>query len=545
MGVGESSARNLPNMQARLAFDNFVQAASAIPESSRKSKKYRKLVKVIYDSLKRIPPQALEIGFVVTGPGTGPTMMSILPKFSIPPTATKISFRRSGLTAADVPGVVKFLRGAQWLREFDISENKLGNSAVKIFAEVMPHPSLTGLLMESCDLEESCIDDVIALISCNRKLETLRLRPLNVNQNAVFKVRNAIYGNRQLKSITMSKSVDFVIEKTVKRNECAWELMDEIGRSPWQANYRMKSDTFKSIKGREMIMGRAKQKQKLRGTDVFQQMEEADKKAQTTEIQNQVVNIDTVRSGHAEMMGRRNEMHDVSLILKNMPVEGANLFALFDGHGGREASDYVAENLPRVLKQNLTKGMATQEAYKEAFREVQDEMNARCVYAGTTAAEAAINGKRLCVAYLGDSRIVLNRGGQAMQLSEDHKPENPDEKAYIESHGGTIKDGRLGGMLAVSRALGDAFFGEAVRHVPDVKEIDLTPEDTQLIIACDGVWDVMSNQDAVNLIATEIDPLKAAKMIRDRAFELESTDNISVVVVFLGEGREADETTDS
>ena len=68
MGVGESSAKNLPNMQARLAFDNFVQAASAVPESSRKSKKYRRLVKVIYDSLKRIPPQALEIGFVVTGP---------------------------------------------------------------------------------------------------------------------------------------------------------------------------------------------------------------------------------------------------------------------------------------------------------------------------------------------------------------------------------------------------------------------------------------------------------------------------------------------
>ena len=70
---------------------------------------------------------------------------------------------------------------------------------------------------------------------------------------------------------------------------------------------------------------------------------------------------------------------------------------------------------------------------------------------------------------------------------------------------------------------------------PHINQIQLTDEDTFIIIACDGVWDVLSEQDAVDLIASELDPLTAAKLIRDRAFELESTDNISVIVAFLSE----------
>lgn len=538
MGGGESAPKQLENIQARLAFDNFVQAVNTLPEDSRNSKKFRRLVRVVHNSLKRIPPQAVEVGICVSGSGTGPLMVSLLPKFSIPPTATKISFRRSGLTPSDVPEIVRFLKNAQWLREFDISENKLGDSASSILCAAVAHPSLTGLLMESCNITDKCVEDVITLVTYNRRLETLRLRPFDVKQDAMFRVRNAVFSNRQLRSISMSKAIDFAIDKAVARNECAWDLMDEISRSPWNANYRGKTaDTFKSIKGREMIMGRAKQKQKVRGTDLFEQMEEADKKAQTIENQNQVVNIDVVRSGHAEMMGRRTEMNDVSIIVKNMPTEGAHMFALFDGHGGREGSDFVAENLPNAVKNHVSKGLPLLDAFTAAFKELQDEMEGWCVYVGTTAAVAVVQGQTLSTASVGDSRIVLNRGGTAIQLSMDHKPSDPDEREYIEAHGGTIQEGRLGGLLAVSRALGDAFFGEAVRHAPDVKQLELEPEDTMLILACDGVWDVMSNQDAVDLIASEIDPLKAAKMIRDRAFELESKDNISVVVVFLGEGR--------
>ena len=88
-------------------------------------------------------------------------------------------------------------------------------------------------------------------------------------------------------------------------------------------------------------------------------------------------------------------------------------------------------------------------------------------------------------------------------------------------------------MLGVSRALGDGFLSDCVNSTPHIQQVKLTEEDSFIILACDGVWDVISDQEAVDMIASEIDPLSAAKLLRDRAFELESTDNISVIVSFL------------
>jgi serine/threonine protein phosphatase PrpC len=157
------------------------------------------------------------------------------------------------------------------------------------------------------------------------------------------------------------------------------------------------------------------------------------------------------------------------------------------------------------------------------------------VYVGTTVVLAVIEGATLTVANVGDSRAVLFRDGRAVRLSVDHKPDLPEEAQYIQSKGGFVKDGRVSGMLAVSRALGDGFLHEVAHPVPHIVRVELTEKDTRLILACDGVWDVMSDQEACELIAAEIDPLEAAKKLRDKAYELQSLDNISVIVVFLSE----------
>ncbi|CAH8625845.1 unnamed protein product [Schistosoma rodhaini] len=140
---------------------------------------------------------------------------------------------------------------------------------------------------------------------------------------------------------------------------------------------------------------------------------------------------------------------------------------------------------------------------------------------GTTACVAVlvpVNGVvRLYVANAGDSRAVLCRGGAAVDLSVDHKPEDEDEKARIVAAGGTVtRDGRVNGGLNLSRALGDHSYKQTpnipltdqmITPSPDVTEIDLIPSaDEFLVIACDGVWNSMTSQEVVEFIQDRLHP---------------------------------------
>lgn len=120
-----------------------------------------------------------------------------------------------------------------------------------------------------------------------------------------------------------------------------------------------------------------------------------------------------------------------------------------------------------------------------------------------------------------------------MRISVDHIPILPEEEARIEQHGGFVStDGRVNGILAVARALGDVFLQPMVSPEPFVYSAELNPRDEFLILACDGLWDVFEDQDAVDFVRPLIDtPQVAASRLRDAAFTRGSTDNISVIVV--------------
>ncbi|CAH8861388.1 unnamed protein product [Trichobilharzia szidati] len=143
------------------------------------------------------------------------------------------------------------------------------------------------------------------------------------------------------------------------------------------------------------------------------------------------------------------------------------------------------------------------------------------VDSGTTACVAVLvpvkGAVRLYVANAGDSRAVLCRGGAAVDLSVDHKPEDEDEKARIIAAGGTVtRDGRVNGGLNLSRALGDHSYKQTpnipltdqmITPSPDVTEIDLIPSaDEFLVIACDGVWNSMTSQEVVEFIQDRLHP---------------------------------------
>merc|ERR1711939_229485 len=138
----------------------------------------------------------------------------------------------------------------------------------------------------------------------------------------------------------------------------------------------------------------------------------------------------------------------------------------------------------------------------------------------------------LYTANVGDARIVLCRNGKALRLSYDHKGSDENEGKRITKAGGLILNNRVNGVLAVTRALGDSYLKDLVTGHPYTTETVIQPDqDEFLILACDGLWDVCSDQEAVDLVRNVHDPQQASKALVDHALARFSTDNLSVMVV--------------
>jgi protein phosphatase 2C family protein 2/3 len=170
---------------------------------------------------------------------------------------------------------------------------------------------------------------------------------------------------------------------------------------------------------------------------------------------------------------------------------------------------------------------------------------------GTTALAALVLGRTLFVANTGDSRAVLCRRGRSIELSTDHKP--PAEAERIASAGGFVdSEGYLNGCVSVSRALGDwqlccanklplkthpenGHPSGPLTAEPDVRVHALTEEDEFVILACDGLWDVLSSQGAVELARQVLrqhnDPARLAAELAKEALRRHSGDNVTCVVV--------------
>ncbi|EMD37613.1 hypothetical protein CERSUDRAFT_83363 [Gelatoporia subvermispora B] len=137
----------------------------------------------------------------------------------------------------------------------------------------------------------------------------------------------------------------------------------------------------------------------------------------------------------------------------------------------------------------------------------------------------------LYCANAGDARGVLCRGGRGIRLTYDHKGSDKQEAKRIMDAGGFVMSGRVNGVLAVTRSLGDSSMKEYVVGAPYTTETELCEEDEFLILACDGLWDVIEDQKAVELVRGVADPRKAAQSLLEHAYENYSTDNVTVLVV--------------
>jgi protein phosphatase 2C family protein 2/3 len=272
-----------------------------------------------------------------------------------------------------------------------------------------------------------------------------------------------------------------------------------------------------------------------------------------------------VRSGSCADIGPRGSMDDEHIQIDdlaahlgfvfNYPTPSA-FYAVFDGHGGPDAAVFVKNNAMRLFFEDTTMLQMydtdalllkrLEDSHRKAFLGAdlaladEQSISSSC---GTTALTALILGRHLLVANAGDCRAVLCKRGVAVDMSQDHRPSYLPERKRVEELGGYIDDGYLNGYLSVTRALGDwdlkLPLGSAspLTAEPDVQVVTLTEEDEFLIIGCDGIWDVMSSQEAVSLVRRGLrrhdDPQQCARELVKEALRLHTTDNLTVIVICL------------
>ncbi|VIO91014.1 probable protein phosphatase 2C, putative [Brugia malayi] len=216
--------------------------------------------------------------------------------------------------------------------------------------------------------------------------------------------------------------------------------------------------------------------------------------------------------GSSCMQGWRINMEDAHIHLLAIPDDTqAAFFAVYDGHGGARVSQYAGIHLHKLIATNAhyVEGNI-EEAIKQGFLALDEKMRnddeMRDDMSGTTAVVVLIKNKKIYCGNVGDSRAVACVSGVAYPLSFDHKPANENEARRIVAAGGWVEFDRVNGNLALSRALGDFAFKkndhksaeeQIVTACPDVTVCDLTYDHEFIILACDGIWDVMSNQEVV------------------------------------------------
>eukprot|EP00050_Salpingoeca_kvevrii_P006865 m.292236 g.292236 ORF g.292236 m.292236 type:complete len:464 (+) comp12593_c0_seq1:265-1656(+) len=263
-----------------------------------------------------------------------------------------------------------------------------------------------------------------------------------------------------------------------------------------------------------------------------------------------------MRYGVSCMQGWRSHMEDAHIMQGELPgLQDWALFSVLDGHAGEVVAQHSAKQLPAAVLfetlpardslQGVEKGL--RRAFLRHDRDMQKNFDVLRDRSGSTCTSVLVSPTHFFIANCGDSRVVLCRNGRLFFSTRDHKPTNTVELERIIRAGGVVLNGRVDGGLAVSRALGDFDYKQRtdldpaqqkVSAEPDTTVIPRAPgQDDFLILACDGIWDVLTCQSAIKFVQGrlkrgEAPGIVCEKLIR-RCLELGSRDNMSALVVLF------------
>mmetsp|Transcript_48648 Transcript_48648/g.89678 ORF Transcript_48648/g.89678 Transcript_48648/m.89678 type:complete len:411 (+) Transcript_48648:49-1281(+) len=275
-----------------------------------------------------------------------------------------------------------------------------------------------------------------------------------------------------------------------------------------------------------------------------------------------------LRSHCAGRQGYRPYMEDRTVAVTALPhCEHAGLYGVFDGHGGAEVAEACAELMPGMLAEALLQSSSPHDALEKAFCSLDEELRAighnsrgphKFNRVGCTACVALVlkeanRRRRVICANCGDSRAVLCKGGVAIDLSFDHKPNDAAERARIVAAGGRVDlfgpCWRIDAGLNLSRAMGDFWYKslllprdeQKVTSIPDLHEIALEPADEFIVIGSDGIFDVMSSQELVDTLRGDLAKGMPLEEVIEACLQrsLSSGDNVSLCLMQFSSGAAA------
>jgi|UniRef100_A0AC35GMB1 protein phosphatase 2C family protein 2/3 len=265
---------------------------------------------------------------------------------------------------------------------------------------------------------------------------------------------------------------------------------------------------------------------------------------------------DQFKVGSSSMQGWRMTMEDAHTHLLALPDdENASFFAVYDGHGGAKVSEYAGVHLhKKIVNNKFYKEDKISEAIQHGFLDLDKQMvnddDIKQEMSGTTAVTVLIKNNIVYCGNVGDSRAVSCINGVAMPLSFDHKPGNEDEQKRIHDAGGWVEYNRVNGNLALSRALGDFIYkrndaklakDQIVTAYPDIFSCELNKDVEFLVIACDGIWDCMTNEEVVEFcrerLQKRMEPEAICEELLDKCLSPDcgfpgfGCDNMTVILV--------------
>ncbi len=229
--------------------------------------------------------------------------------------------------------------------------------------------------------------------------------------------------------------------------------------------------------------------------------------------------------------------------------------AVFDGHGGRECSYFLSQQLHleivKVIQDSKFDDFdslsSSETLFAQAFLNCDKrfELEYPNNNTGSCATVSLVYKNSFITAWVGDCRAVLCAGDVTVQVSNDHRADNQEERDRILTNGGSIEYGRLGGILSPTRVFGDIDLKKSMPSgvltvEPSIICFSINEENCPssqyfLLMATDGIWDTFSNQEACAIVSKALkynnNPVKAAKRLVDEAAKRGQEDDMSCCIV--------------
>lgn len=265
----------------------------------------------------------------------------------------------------------------------------------------------------------------------------------------------------------------------------------------------------------------------------------------------------------ASRKGRRDANEDCHKIFMNSDnsinkkyntdkFKNVNIFCLYDGHGGDTVSNYLKDNMHLYFIDSDVYYPLNIEYITKICDKIQNDLKKKfykkVLECGSTCIISIYykknNIKYIQTINIGDCRSIINSGNDIIQITNDHRPDSTEERKRISKLGGTIvndgNDWRIKD-LSVSRAFGDVNAEPYVVPKPDLYNYKMNGNEKYMVIACDGLWDYMSNLEVITFIEYNLihnfknkQKFNIADYLAEYAINTKkSYDNVSIIIIFF------------